>query len=205
MLGTTYHMLGDLPQAIGHYEHAVRLDANAAAYANLGLAYYTAKQYEQARQAYADAIARQPRKATLYKSLGDVYVRLGLAAQARGAYEQAMALARDDLRVNPRDAFAVVLLGNCEAKLGRRAEAERHAAEAAILAPNNRDIWIRAAKVYAALDERPAGGEAVRKAVALGYEPNMIAADDELQPLGRALKRATDAGLAARAQKGVTQ
>jgi tetratricopeptide (TPR) repeat protein len=116
-----------------------------------------------------------------------------------------MTLARDDLHINPRDAFAVVLLANCEAKLGHRAEAERHAAEAAILAPNNRDVWIRTAKVYAALDERSAGGEAVRKAVALGYEPNMIAADDELQPLGRALKRAIDAGLAAREKKGVTQ
>jgi len=205
MLGTTYHMLGNLPQAIGYYEHAVRLDANSAAFANLGLAYYTTKQYEQARQAYSDAIAHQPRKATLYKSLGDVYGRLGRGAEARKAYEDAMTLARDDLHINPRDAFAVVLLANCEAKLGHRAEAERHAAEAAILAPNNRDIWIRTAKVYAALDERQAGGKAVRKAVALGYEPNMIAADDELQPLGRALKPAIDAGLAARAQKGATQ
>jgi tetratricopeptide (TPR) repeat protein len=47
MLGTTYHMLGDSAQAIGNYEHAARLGPNANAYANLALAYYTAKRYGQ--------------------------------------------------------------------------------------------------------------------------------------------------------------
>ena len=202
MAGTMYHMLGDLPQAIGNYEHAVRLDANAAAYANLGLAYYAARQYELARHAYDDAIARQPRRATLHKSLGDVYIRLGRTADARRAYQQAMALAHEDLNVNPRDATAVVLIANCEARLGRRAEAERHAAEAIVLAPSNRDVWIRTAKAYVALDEQRRAREAVEKAVSLGYEPTMIAGDDELAPIGPALKQAIDAGLAARQQKG---
>jgi tetratricopeptide (TPR) repeat protein/TolB-like protein len=205
MLGTVYHMLGDLPQAIGHYEHAVRLGPSPSAHANLGLAYYTAKHYDRARQAYADAIALQPRKATLHKSLGDVYVRLGRMAAARAAYEHAMRLARDDLHVNPRDALAVVLLANCEAKLGRPAEAERHAAEATMLAPKNRDVWIRTAKVYVALADRERAREAVRMAVAFGYEPKMIAVDDELQPLGSTLKPAIEAGVAARAQRGATK
>ena len=202
MLGTTYHMLGNLSQAIGYYEHAIRLGANPAAYANLGLAYYTAKQYEQARQAYLEAIAHQPRRATLYKSLGDVYGRLGRTDESNKLYEYAMRIARDDLHVNPRDAYAIVLLGNCEAKLARHAEAERHAAEATMLAPADRDIWIRTAKLYVAVGRRALAVDAVRMAVELGYEPGMVLADDELQPIGPLLKRAVDAGLTARAKKG---
>jgi serine/threonine-protein kinase len=205
MLGTTYHMTGNLPSAIGHYEHAVRLGANAAAYANLGLAYYTAKRYEQARQTYIEAIARQPRRASLHKSLGDVYVRLGRTPEAHQLYAYAIVLARDDLHINPRDALAVVLIGNCEAKLGHRDEAERHAAEATMLAPTNRDVWIRTAKLYATLGERAPALRAVKMAVALGYEPNMIEGDDELQSLGPALGRSVEAGGIARAQKGATK
>jgi eukaryotic-like serine/threonine-protein kinase len=205
MLGTTYHMTGNLPAAIGHYEHAVRLGADAAAYANLGLAYYSTKHYEQGRQAYLEAIARQPRRASLYKSLGDVYVRLGRTTEAHQLYAYAIVLARDDLHVNPRDALAVVLVGNCEAKLGHRAEAERHAAEGTMLAPTNRDVWIRTAKLYATLGERAPALRAVETAVALGYEPNMIEGDDELQSLGPPLGQSVNAGLKARAQKGATR
>jgi eukaryotic-like serine/threonine-protein kinase len=204
MLGTTYHMTGNLSQAIGNYEHAVRLGGNAAAYANLGMAYYSAKRYQQAREAYIEAIALQPRRATLYKSLGDVYVRLGRTTEAHKLYEYAIVLARDDLQVNPRDAISVVLIGNCEAKLGHRAEAERHAAEAIMLAPANRDVWIRTAKLYTALGNRPSALQAVQTAVALGYEPNMIAGDDELQPLGPLLAQSVDEGLTAR-NKGATR
>lgn len=74
-----------------------------------------------------------------------------------------------------------------------------------MLAPSSRDIWIRAAKLYTALHERRPASNAVQTAVALGYEPNMIAGDDELEPLGPILNRAVQAGLAARAPKGAAK
>src|SRR5262249_41162445 len=85
MLGATYHMLGDISQAIGNYEHAARLGSNANAFANLALAYYTAKRYDEARDAYLEAIKRNERKASLRRDLGDVYVRLGRDREARAA------------------------------------------------------------------------------------------------------------------------
>jgi len=202
MLGTTYHMLGDLPQAIGNYEHAARLGPNAGAYANLALAYYTAARYEQARDAYLEAITRDERKASLRRDLGDVYTRLGRAADARAMYEKAIALAQDDLKVNPRDARAVALIALCEAKTGQRAPAERHAAEAAVLTPGDRDVRILVAKAYNVLRDRPAGLSALQSAIALGFEPKMAREDDELAVLrdGPEFEKAIAAGLAARSQ-----
>ena len=41
MLGATHHMLGHLDQAIGNYEHAIRVGPTATAYANLAMEYFT--------------------------------------------------------------------------------------------------------------------------------------------------------------------
>ena len=209
MLGTTYHAIGDLPQAIGNYEHAARLGSNAIAYANLALAYYTAKRYTEARDAYLEAIKRNERKASLRRDLGDVYVRLGRDREARAAYQKAIELAREDLTVNPRDALSVVLIALCEAKIGHRAEAERQAAEAVALEPANRDVRIRVTKVYATLGDRASALDALRNAVALGWEPALVRADDELDSL-RALpefESTIAAGVAARspANKGAAR
>jgi serine/threonine-protein kinase len=200
MLGTTYHMLGDLPQAIGNYEHAARLGPNANAYANLALAYYTAKRYGEARDAYLEAIKNDARKSSLRRDLGDVYTRLGRDRDAREMYEKAIALAQDELKVNPSNANAVALVALCEAKIGRRAGAERHAAEAVVLAPADRDVRIFVAKVYSALDERALGLAALQAAVSLGFEPKMARDDDELAALRKSVgfDAAVAAGLAAR-------
>jgi tetratricopeptide (TPR) repeat protein/predicted Ser/Thr protein kinase len=207
MLGTTYHMLGDLPQAIGNYEHAARLGPNPAAYANLALAYYTVKRYDEARVAYLEAIRLAPTKAGLRRDLADVYTRLGRERDARAMYEQAISLAQQDLKVNSRDAIAVALIAICEAKIGRRGEAERHAAEAITLAPNSFDVRIRVGKVYAALNDRAAALNAVRTAVALGYEPKMLRDDDEFGSLRSdpEFEQSIAAGLTARSSKGASR
>ncbi|HMF28318.1 MAG TPA: tetratricopeptide repeat protein, partial [Candidatus Cybelea sp.] len=204
MLGTTYHMLGDLPQAIGNYEHAARLGPNAGAYANLAMAYYSAGHYDQARDSYLDAIKKDERKASLRRDLGDVYTRLGRDAEARAMYEKAIQLAQDDLKVNPRNANAVALIALCEAKIGRREAAARHAAEAAVLAPGDRDVRIFLAKVYNAIGDRKAGLTALQTAVMLGFEPTAARGDDELAALrdDARFETAISAGVAARSRSG---
>ncbi|OLB63420.1 MAG: hypothetical protein AUI11_01530 [Acidobacteria bacterium 13_2_20CM_2_66_4] len=204
LLGTTYHMIGDLPQAIGNYEHAARLAPNAYAYGNLALAYYTARRFDEARDAYLEGIKFDPNNASLHRDLADVYQRLGRAGDARAMYDRTIALAQEQLKVNPRNALSVVLIAICEESTGRRAQAERHATEAIALDPTNRGVRLRAAKVYAELGDRSAAIDAVRAAVALGYELAIIRSDDELAMLrGADLERALAAGLTDRKTKGV--
>jgi len=70
-------------------------------------------------------------------------------------------VAHTALAVNSRDPFSIVLIALCEANLGRRARAERHATEAMALAPTNRDVLFRSAKVFALTGNRPAALDAL--------------------------------------------
>ena len=74
LLGTTYHMIGDLPQAVGNYEHAARLAPNAYAYGNLALAYYTARRFDEARDAYLEGIKFDPNNASLHRDLAELAI-----------------------------------------------------------------------------------------------------------------------------------
>jgi tetratricopeptide (TPR) repeat protein len=183
MLGATHDMLGHLDQAIGNYEHAIRVGATATAYSNLAMAYFGAGAYEKSRTAALNAIARDPNKPTLYRTLGDIYLKLNRQDDARASYDKAIAMSRALLAVNPKDAFSIVLIAVCEANLGRSADAERHAVEALALQPTNRGILYRVAKVYALTGNRPAAFKALRGAIEQGYDREAARRDPELASL----------------------
>jgi tetratricopeptide (TPR) repeat protein len=182
-LGTTQYILGDLEQAVGNFEHAVRLGPTRAAYANLALAYYDAGRYEDALHSYEQALQRDPRSVDTHRNIGDVEQRMGRTAAARAEYEQAVALGNDLLKVNPRDVHNIGLVALSEAKLGRRADAERHAAEAVAVDSSNREAWQRSAEVHALLNQTDAAIRDLEIAVARGFEPRMARRDDELSAL----------------------
>jgi tetratricopeptide (TPR) repeat protein/TolB-like protein len=183
MLGVTHDMLGHLDQAIGNYEHAIRVGATATAYSNLAMAYFGAGAYEKSRTAALNAIARDPNKPTLHRTLGDIYLKLNRKDDARAAYDKAIAMSRALLEVNPKDAFSIVLIAVCEANLGRRVDAERHAVEALALQPTNRGILYRVAKVHALTGNRPEAFKALRGAIEQGYDREAARRDPELASL----------------------
>jgi eukaryotic-like serine/threonine-protein kinase len=183
MLGATYQMLGDMDKAIGNYEHALRLGPSVTAHANLAVAYFTAGEYDKARTALIAAIEWDPKKASLHRDLGDVYLKLKRQDDARTAYGRAIALSEAALAVKPGDPFSIVLIALCEANLGRRSRAERHASEAMALAPANRDVLFRSAKVFALSGSRPAALNALRRAVEQGYDREVARLDPELATL----------------------
>jgi tetratricopeptide (TPR) repeat protein len=169
MLGAIHQSTGETDRAIGSHEHAIRLGATATAYANLALAHFTAAEYDKARDSYLLAIDGDPKKASLHRALGDVYLRLNRRADARKSYERAIALAEAALSVKPGDPFSIVLIALSEANLGRRADAERHAAEALALAPDNRDLLFRSAKVFALTGSHTPALKALRGAIERGH------------------------------------
>jgi len=183
MLGATYQAQGETSRAIGNYEHAIRLGASAVAYTNRGVAYFSAGDYDKARNAFIEAIEHEPRKASLHRDLGDTYLKLNRRDAARAEYERAIEVAQATLTVNSQDPFSIVLIALCEANLGRRSRAERHATEAMALAPANRDIMFRSAKVFALTGNRPAALDALRRAVERGYDPAVARRDPELASL----------------------
>ena len=183
MLGTTLHRLGDITQAIGNYEHAVRLGPSATAYSNLAYSYYEVGRYDESLKAYEESIARDPARPAVHRNIGDVHARMGHAGAAANAYRDAIATANKLLVVNPGDAPTIALVALCEAKLGLRTEAERHAAEALALRPNDRDVVVRNAEVYAVLRQSRRAIEYLRQAIALGYEPRQAKGNEEFANL----------------------
>jgi tetratricopeptide (TPR) repeat protein len=182
-LGLIYQVQGDLPQAIGNYEHAVRLGANATAYSNLGLVYYSAARYPEAIEAWQQAAAINPNSMLYRRNIGDAYRRLKKPDLATDAYQDAVALGEQLLRVNPRDADTIAHVAVCEAKLARRGAAGRHISEALALAPGNRLVLQRSAEVHALLGESAAALTDLRAAIDLGYARPLAAANDEFASL----------------------
>jgi serine/threonine-protein kinase len=183
LLGVIHHRMGELSQAVGYYEHATRLDNSAAAYSNLGTAYYDTRRYAEALAAYQKAAGINPTSAVTRRNVGDAHAQLGNATAASAAYEEAVQLADKRLAGNPRDASTLALKALCLAKLGRRAEARRHAAEAVVLSPDDREVVYKQAAVLALVGDGSAALDALRRAIERGYERRMARDDDDLRAL----------------------
>jgi tetratricopeptide (TPR) repeat protein len=183
MMGVSYQKAGEIRQAIGHYEHALRLAPSPSAQINLALAYYDAGEHDKTITLLQSAIELEPKKAPPYRALGDTYLKLNRRPDARAAYEKAIVLSNADIARNPRDAFATVLVATCEAKLGRHADAAGHAAEAIALRPTNREILFRAAKVYALTAKPSEALKTLQSAIERGLYPAEARRDPDLASL----------------------
>jgi tetratricopeptide (TPR) repeat protein len=107
-LGTAHRSLGQIAQAVGHYEQArdiFRLiddrESEGVALGNLGNAHYSQGQYEQAVEFYTQAleIAREigdrQNEGNWVGNLGNVYAALDRMEQAIECWEQAVELSRE--------------------------------------------------------------------------------------------------------------
>ena len=206
MLGASYQMQGRFEDAIGNYQHSIRLAPNPPAYSNLAIAYLRAKRYPEAIAAFTEALNRDPQNALRHRNLADAYKAAGRTGDARDHYTRALALARNQLVVNPRDVITIALVALCEANLGQRLEAKGHAAEATTLGATNAELRFRLTKVYHVLNDRAAAFATLRAAIEAGYEPKAAQEDEELAALrGAEFDAAMTAGLAARKAARVQQ
>jgi serine/threonine-protein kinase len=183
LLGAAFHKRGDLQQAIGNYEHAVRLSPNASAFSNLALIYYQSERYQDAVRAFQSAVGADPAQPVLQRNLGDALMKAQRTADARAAYSACVDLGNRQLGGNNRDAAAIALVALCEAKLGRRDEAERHGAESLALAPADREVVYKNAAIAAVLNDRDRSLRYLNDALRLGYQPQLAREDDDFAGL----------------------
>jgi tetratricopeptide (TPR) repeat protein len=110
---------GQLGEAQKAFRAALLLDGeNARVLALLGLAYFRASQFEQARPIYEELVERAPTDASHRLNLGLVYLKLGDSDKAIGSLEASRAL-------DPSQGRAISYLGLAYARAGRYAEAYR--------------------------------------------------------------------------------
>jgi uncharacterized protein (AIM24 family) len=110
---------GKLDQAQRAFRTALELEPdNARVLALLGLSYFRANEFADARQVYEQLVERAPTDASHRLNLGLVYLKLNDADHAIGALEASRAL-------DPSQGRAVSYLGLAYARAGRYAEAYR--------------------------------------------------------------------------------
>ena len=148
-LGATYNSQGRYADAIGMLQHSIAIRPTAAAYSNLGNAYFYLRRYGEAAGAHEEAVKLRRNNYILWWNLADGYYWApGGRAQAAEAYRQAISLANEALRVNPRDAYALGVLAYCHAMLGERKPALGYLQAGLRLAPEDSEMRFKAALVY---------------------------------------------------------
>jgi Flp pilus assembly protein TadD len=151
----------------------------------MGTIHYVRGEFQQAVDAYQQAVALRPNEPDFHRNLGDAYSRLGRRREAREAYQKAVALAESDLKVNPTDAERLASLGVFLAKSGDAAAARVRIEQAVALAPEDIQVWYAAAVVHALAGRTTAALAAIAKALQGGYSRSVVEAEEDFESLRR--------------------
>jgi tetratricopeptide (TPR) repeat protein len=130
-LGLALMDTGNVPEAIGQYEQAVRLKPDyAEAHSNLGIALLRARRPQQAVAECAEAVRIKPDYVEAYGNLGNALLQTGKLPEAMAAYEQA-------LKLQPNSFLAHYDLANVLLRSGKAPEAIGQYEQALKLQPDN--------------------------------------------------------------------
>jgi adenylate cyclase len=107
-MGTYLHRRGDPESAIEHHIRAVRLNPYHPVWYlwHLGLAYYSARRYEQALETLREAISRHPTFMFPRRALAATLAQLGRTGEARAIVEQIIA-DQPDTCISQGDVYAI--------------------------------------------------------------------------------------------------
>jgi tetratricopeptide (TPR) repeat protein len=130
-LGIALKQAGRVPEAIEHYEEALRTEPEYAdAHYNLAIAWQQTGRLREAVAHYTESLRIKPDHAEAHNNLGNALARLGRPHEAIAHFEEA-------LRLKPEYADAHLNLGLALADLGRIQEAIRHCEQALRIGPDN--------------------------------------------------------------------
>lgn len=151
-LAGVYYFTGEYEKAVEATQHAIALRPTSGGYNNLGISYLALRKFDEAIEAFRQAVAMNGHETRTYGNLARAYYFApGERSLAAEQFTAALALADSDLRVNSRDANAYTLAAYYCAMLGRRQEALKHLQNALFLKPNDAEVSYFAALVYAQL------------------------------------------------------
>lgn len=179
-LGAVSAALGDDARALESFNRANTLAPSSLGFSNAGTIYYRMGRFDDAVQAYREAVRLNPKFDLAHYNLGDAYARIGRASDARREIETARALWLAALRVNDKDARTMARIAVCEAKLGMSAAADQRATQAVALAPQDPEVQYKRAVVSATTGRSGDALKALKRAVELGFSRREAREDYDL-------------------------
>jgi len=167
-----YVLLGDYPDADKWLTRMLDWAPNdAEGWYYLGRTKYNENRFEEAVQAFQQALQLDPRNVKAEDNLGLAYAGLGRAEDAIGAYHTAMDWQKDAPERNPGP---FIDLGSLLLDLNRSEEAIAYLRQAIELAPQVSKAHELLGKAYARLERFPEAQVELEQAVALAPEnPNL--------------------------------
>lgn len=168
-LGAALSDDGKNAEAISAYERAIEIRPTYMAWSNLGTTYSAAERYEDAAEAYRQALTIDDSDWLVWGNLAYVYSWMGgQDEKAAETFTRAIEMAEARRQQDPRDAWAPSDLGLYYAKTGQMALAMQRTDTAIALAPRNGSIHAAAAEVYELAGQRDKAVESVLTALELG-------------------------------------
>jgi len=115
---------GKYAEAVPLLQRALQIEPDAAAYTNIGTAYFFLKRFAEAAQAFEKAVAINSNDTQLIVNLGDAYRALGQKDKAQATYQQAISVGYKQLQTNPQDAEVMAEIALAYAKAGNVQESQ---------------------------------------------------------------------------------
>lgn len=182
-LGNIYLKQGKYDLAIPQYQESLKRKPAPSAYSNLGTSFFYLNRYEEAAQAYLEAVKLNPRDQINLGNLADTYRAMTRTDDANATYRKAISLALDQLKTNPRDTNALGSLALYNAKSGNTKDAIRFIQQARKIDQNDPSQMYNEALVYTLAGDHENAIRALQEAVAHGSSVRAIQSDPEFAPL----------------------
>lgn len=183
-LGAAYYLSSQFEPATEAWQKSLQLNPTVVVYSNLGSSLYFLGRFEEATQMYQKAVELAPEDFESWGNLGDSYrFADGLQEYAAPMYRNAIKLAMELLKINPSAAETMSLVAHYQANIGEREQALQYMARATALAPQNWTVQYNATTALVALGELEQAFVALKKALDLGYSPQLVQVDKSLEQL----------------------
>ena len=174
-LGATHVEQARYADAIKILERSIAIRPSDYGYTNLGNAYFFLRRYEEADQAYQQAIKLSEKDSLLWWNLGDGYYWTpGKRSQSVAAYRQGITTAEEELRVNPRNSYSYGVLAICHAMLREKKLALDALGSGLQLSPADPFLLFQAALVYNQFGQSDEAIAWLKKAQTAGYSQARI-------------------------------
>ncbi|MGB6470107.1 MAG: protein kinase [Candidatus Acidiferrales bacterium] len=182
-IATIYATQGQYAQSIPYYQKAIQIEPYFSTYSNLGSAYFFAKRYQDAADAFQHAVQLNPNDTQTVVNLADSFRALGQQDKATDTYKQSISLGFKELQTNPQDASVMAQIALSYSKTGDAAHAESFIGRARAIDKGNVNYIYAEAEINALAGHAPQAVASLREAFEKGYPAQLAADDPELQSL----------------------
>lgn len=173
-LGGVYILQGRYPDAVETLQKSIAIRKTGGALSNLGTANFHIRRFDEAAQAYKDAIELDSNNYALWGNLAAAHYYGGHRSESDVEYKKSNELAMQKLDINPKDAPVLAEVAANYSMLGNRLEAFRFLNKAMQLSPRDPEILFTAAQVYNQFGDEERAIKLIQQALDVGCSPTEI-------------------------------